>query len=544
MRSDHWNFLANLLGAPGSAEPPKEEKPTKAPAESAEPEADSAEAVADEAVAGDDDAPSKSAAGEGRPGEVVAEAPKRDTDRPRVRPEADPPAEEPAAGDVLQALVAPTPPPKLPGFGVPEEDPDLESLSGWGSAKPTSGTPRESPTRRRPPRGDADESSDRRRDQRPRDSAPAPGGESSGRDRREGPSQRPAKSAGFASGLGPDFDDDELDLDDEAGLPSTGTAAERHAGRRGDAGSGDGEQRAVRGPRERTRRGGRPDDRGRGGERRDETGDFDDSVSAEERPESDDEAPAGRPRRRRRGERQRMSERLGDEAGRPDDVSEIDDDLVDEDEDLTVARRRTETSRGGAEDEADDAARGRSRRRGRRGRGGRGRGEREEAGDAETAGPRARRPSRDEDDDSADLVSRPGRPERPEGDDDDLPFGESIFDDDHEDDEEVEVIRRGRRRRSRSRRGRDEPADVVDDEVSAGDRPRARQRDSARNREDDNEARGRRGAEAPDADDESARRKGVPTWLETVSILVDANLENRKKGGRGGTSRGRGGRRR
>ena len=35
MRSDHWNFLANLLGTPGPAEPPKETDPESAEPESA-----------------------------------------------------------------------------------------------------------------------------------------------------------------------------------------------------------------------------------------------------------------------------------------------------------------------------------------------------------------------------------------------------------------------------------------------------------------------------------------------------------------------------
>jgi hypothetical protein len=42
--------------------------------------------------------------------------------------------------------------------------------------------------------------------------------------------------------------------------------------------------------------------------------------------------------------------------------------------------------------------------------------------------------------------------------------------------------------------------------------------------------------------DPQGRRGSVPTWIETVTIFVDANVENHKKTKGGG--RGRGGRRR
>jgi hypothetical protein len=52
------------------------------------------------------------------------------------------------------------------------------------------------------------------------------------------------------------------------------------------------------------------------------------------------------------------------------------------------------------------------------------------------------------------------------------------------------------------------------------------------------------------AEDRSQRRAPIPTWIETVDLLVNANIENHKKskgngGGGGGGGRGsRGGRRR
>ena len=109
----------------------------------------------------------------------------------------------------------------------------------------------------------------------------------------------------------------------------------------------------------------------------------------------------------------------------------------------------------------------------------------------------------------------------------------SAFGDDHEDEVATEEPRRGRRG-SRSR----------DQEDDSGTRESSRRRssgnsrsdeDSRRNdrndRNDDDEPRPRRGRggrnrEESDGDDSRRKRSHVPTWLETVELLVDANIEN------------------
>lgn len=99
------------------------------------------------------------------------------------------------------------------------------------------------------------------------------------------------------------------------------------------------------------------------------------------------------------------------------------------------------------------------------------------------------------------------------------------FDDDLEDDDEAERLRR-RSRGGRSRGGRREPADR---DTVPGER------------EPDPAPRGGDFAAEP-------KSRNVPTWLETVSLLVDSNIQRRSSGGGGGGNRnqanqGRGGRR-
>ena len=103
------------------------------------------------------------------------------------------------------------------------------------------------------------------------------------------------------------------------------------------------------------------------------------------------------------------------------------------------------------------------------------------------------------------------------------------------------MIRRGRRR------GRDRDAEVrepvSDRSPGRDDRPR----DEIDDEDDDDrtrESRARRNRTRGDEElgDPQERRIDVPTWMETVTVFVDANIENHKKTKGGG--RGRGGRRR
>jgi hypothetical protein len=109
---------------------------------------------------------------------------------------------------------------------------------------------------------------------------------------------------------------------------------------------------------------------------------------------------------------------------------------------------------------------------------------------------------------------------------------ESSFDDDFEDDVEADVIRRGSsRRQSRSRRsGREH------------------------HRTEPQESTAEFGSESVGFDDDliietqGGRRRQVPTWLETIEPLINANIERHNRSGnqprpsRG--SRNNGGRRR
>jgi len=98
------------------------------------------------------------------------------------------------------------------------------------------------------------------------------------------------------------------------------------------------------------------------------------------------------------------------------------------------------------------------------------------------------------------------------------------FDDDLEDDDEAERLRR-RSRTGRARAGRREPGDR---ETTAVDR------------EPESAPRGTDFVADP-------KSRNVPTWLDTVSLLVDSNIQRRSAGGGGGNrsqgNQGRGGRR-
>ena len=105
----------------------------------------------------------------------------------------------------------------------------------------------------------------------------------------------------------------------------------------------------------------------------------------------------------------------------------------------------------------------------------------------------------------------------------------SAFDDDHEDDQEVAEIRRGQRSRSRNR-------DEDQSEVRGENRGRRRRRsEDSDNNETERVARKRPERETETSRESKGRRTSIPSWLETVDLLVNANIENHKKskGGRG-----------
>ncbi len=108
MRSDHWNFLANLLGTPTPAEPPKkkEEKPSAADTPPAVPVAEQAAPEQTTSQRGE----AETAAEE----EVSFAEEAFDTIR--------------ASGEqILDALAAAVPPQILPGFGPSaDEEPSID----------------------------------------------------------------------------------------------------------------------------------------------------------------------------------------------------------------------------------------------------------------------------------------------------------------------------------------------------------------------------------------------------------------------------------
>ncbi|WP_372716265.1 hypothetical protein [Novipirellula sp.] len=212
---------------------------------------------------------------------------------------------------------------------------------------------------------------------------------------------------------------------------------------------------------------------------------------------------------RSRSDRGRNANRDTDEIGFGANlfVDDIDDDelLIDDQDSEDTSPKSSDA----AADRDEDSPRPRSRRRGRRG-GRRGRNRDESSRSDEEV----------KDVDSDDTAD---------------PFGElPSFVDDLEDDDEAEAIRR-EKSRSQSGRGsrgnRDSKGRDSADPDSSSDTP---SRSRGRGRRNESAAAG------------SVDRPSAPTWLETVSILVDANVENHKKtparGGGGG--RGRGGKRR
>ena len=246
-----------------------------------------------------------------------------------------------------------------------------------------------------------------------------------------------------------------------------------------------------------------------------------DSKPLPERSDSEESSSAGSSRRRgRRGQRQQMGApdsepriRRESSARNPEDDF-VEDDLLLEDDDTSSPGITAQSSI-----EAKEAPTRSRRRRGRRGRGGAGR-DRE---DKVSTGP----DSRPKETDDRDLDDdEPFVAELEPFDSEQEPFAaelspdlidEVMLDDDHEDDEEAERIRRNRRR---GRGGRGES------------RPRG---DAAESTDDS--------VEPATSSSAAPNHRNVPTWLDTVSLLVDSNIERHRRSGPPRAPQGRGGRR-
>ncbi|MGV3483146.1 MAG: hypothetical protein ACO1RT_01870, partial [Planctomycetaceae bacterium] len=307
------------------------------------------------------------------------------------------------------------------------------------------------------------------------------------------PAETPARIAGDEDVIGWH---DEIDDADES-LESVDQPARRDRGR------GDRPRGEVN-PQDRRPRGGEPlsaeaprSDRGRDGGRRDEP----------RREDRSDEEPGGETRRRgRRGQRQQMGAPATSELrdapsrGRRDQPARTPElGFGDEDDDLIIDELASPVS-----DESDVPAEesvGRPRRRrGRRGRGGSG----ADRGASDRVAPERKEPS------ARGALDEPAFASE-------LDAIEAVeLDDDHEDDDEVERIRRGRRR------GRDRGDSGPRSEASFDAAPMA--------------------AGAQD-EIQAPKHRNVPTWLDTINLLVDSNIERHRRTGPPRSQQGRGGRR-
>ncbi len=553
MRSDHWNFLANLLGAGGSSGASKKNT---------------------------------------EPNPPVAEVPKLKSEPKAIPPKSTRPspvtsesieAEPQSVDDVLEALRSVTPPQKIPGFGPPKKSEPAKSQFDRAPHPEYSAVAPERPRRAvetrqeiipdLPERAQPERAQPERTQKASSQSrSPEPVAEADDLDLAWG---------SLANQLGVSVNSD-FSLTRDAGEDDAKTEAPKsrdHAKQRSSEPKNV-EPRSDKGSdRDRSRK---APDFGQGLSDFDSTGNDDDdeeevsskrSVGADKESEEPEERDRPRRRGRRRGVRQRMSEediesgavseapnrgrsdsrrgrentpsretvarepvarepvaREKPERERPPQrrksefggslfVDDSDDDLF-EDDDLVLDDPFVEL------DDSDDDSpiavaeeeevRRPKRRRGRRG--GR-RNRSREDGD---------RPVADRVEDAKDL-------DEPY----EEPFGEiPSFDDDFEDDVEVEVIRRS---------GRRPQEDRAAPEGERRGRPQRAPRDSGEEPRSPNRSRGRSQRTEP-AFQPSAERPTAPTWLETVTVLVDANIENHKKtparSGNNGSRGGRGGKRR
>lgn len=555
MMSDHWKKLANLLGTPGPADPPE----TAAKSDAGDvPAAKKPEAVRPAP-------PAQAPAAAPAPPPAVQAAPRKRSsmwgDEPSDKPAVVPPS------DALEEMSVVKREPPVPGFDVPEsrspEPPETPAKrSAWDTLISTLGikAPAEP------------------EEQRPRAEPPAP----------SRPPQEPVEAAGFG-GFGAGLIEPE-----KSPRRSEATAAPSRSEQPANGREGDQDRPRGRGRRGTARhRGGLEEPaRAPAAEIREpaaEIGWDPEPPSFSARPERSDEPASERPRRsEERSSGGVRSGAFGDEESSSED-----------------ARRRRPRRRGQrqmlslSDTELDRPARepGAGRTPGELGpaqreeNGGRDRGPRRDRGE-ESRGERGSRPGRGEEGRRGEPRAAQRRAEidepRLQADDELEGFGGDLLAD-------VSPPRSGddegpsRPRRRRGRRGRggagprseealrsDEPLrseaeleeedpwapvsaapefddDYEDDDEadqlrrrSRGGRGRGGRRDTAA---------GPRAENAPAGLDEPARPERVaaakqysaPTWLETVNLLVDANIQRRGVGGGSGSSRGsqggRGGRR-
>ncbi|MCP4891340.1 MAG: hypothetical protein GY904_32695, partial [Planctomycetaceae bacterium] len=107
MKSDHWNFLANLLGTPGPVDRSKKDDKSKKENKSKRPASEDA-AATEATPATEQTAPQAETEVELEPTPVAAKTEK--------------PASADTGKNVLEALTEAVPPKVLPGFGATEED--------------------------------------------------------------------------------------------------------------------------------------------------------------------------------------------------------------------------------------------------------------------------------------------------------------------------------------------------------------------------------------------------------------------------------------
>lgn len=219
------------------------------------------------------------------------------------------------------------------------------------------------------------------------------------------------------------------------------------------------------------------------------------TLDRKRRDDEDQQETAGNDGRKRGSRKRRRDDSSNDDARLHRARREDSDNDQDEEREAT-SRHRDE----------DDETPSRGRRRGRRGRGGRGRSEHEDSRETR----------------SADKASDPLE-------------NASAFDDDHEDDHEIDAIRQGQRSNTRGRQRNDDDRDT-----ESGQRGRRRRRSEDSN-EEERAPRSRRDQDTDNGKESRGKRTTIPSWLETVDLLVNANIENHKKpkGGRGRSNKKR-----
>ncbi len=348
MRSDHWNFLANLLGTPSPAGPPKKKKEEEKP-ESAAPKVEAEKVQVSEPVTKSE--PTAEREEETREGGL----------------------ELPSGEEILDALAAAVPPQILPGFGPSKEDEEreaaLSALQEPKRSRPSSRSESED-QREEPQPAEAAATADADGDDDESDEAfesawgglaaelgvepvtpPAPKyvpskatSESPERDRSRTPRAKSKRSeSGFGKGLGiggePESDDDDEQIE-EASLDSAGSERDRSDNDR---------------PRSRSHRSERGrDDRSGGGGRTE--------ASSEARPDSRSGRSDSRQRVSARGDGRRRPE--GRDDRQADDVSSFKSESSDDRDDWDRDEPKDVTR---SEDASDEDASTRRRRRGRRG---------------------------------------------------------------------------------------------------------------------------------------------------------------------------------